>query len=305
MRVGLIGAGRRGTAWARAVQDAADGVPGLALAGIADADPAAAASLARETGAHAFASTLDLLDAVDLALVAVPVRDRALVASEALRRGAHAFVLWPPAASVPEMEALGKLAEEAGRELAVAHALPIAPLLGLSADRPLALALLDVELPLAASSAPPASGDPIPGDPAPSDLASGDPAWTEAPWPRVLAAACGLFGALARSPIRHVDAEAARDGARRLHALAAGFRFRSGFYAHLALGRTETPRVRLRIAGPEGVQERGLLGLGPAARALEIRRVVEAVRAGRAAPHGPLEAADTLRLTERVLRRIA
>ena len=295
MRVGLIGAGRRGTAWAGAVRVAAAEVPGLTLTGIADAEAAVAASLARETGAHAFASTLDLLDAVDLALVAVPLRDRALVASEALRRGAHAFVLWPPAASVPEVEALGRLAEEAGRELAVAHALPIAPLFGLSADRAQTLALLDVEVPLSDSSI----------GTAPGAVAPGGTAWTEAPWPRVLAAACGLFGALARSPIRRTDAEAARDGARRLHALAVGFRFRSGFYAHLALGRAETPRVRLRVAGAEGLRERDLLVPAQAARALEIRRVVEAVRAGRAAPHGPLEAADTLRLTERVLRRIA
>ena len=292
MRVGLIGAGRRGTAWAHAVRAAG---PGLVLAGVADASADAAGTLARATGARAFASTLDLLDAADLALVAVPVRDRALVASEALRRGLHTFVLWPPAASVAEVEALGRLAEEAGREVAVAHALPIAPLL---AARPPGWTPTLALLGLAAPFAPP------PAAPAALDRTDGAE-WSSSPWPHVLAGACGLLGALARSPVRRLDAEAVRGDTRALRRLAASARFRSGCYAQLTLRRAAAPSVRLCLSDGSGERVETTFGPERAARAAEIRQLVDAVAAGRPAPHGPLEAADTLRLTERILRRMA
>ena len=280
MRVGLIGAGRRGTAWAGAVHAAT--LPDLHLSGIADADADAAQTLARRLDTRTYTSTLDLLDAVDAVLVAVPVRDRVLVASEALRRGAHVLTLWPPAASVPEVEALGRLAEEAGREVAVAHALPIAPLL---AARPPGwtpqLVTLDLAAPFAHRSG-----------------------WPGRPWPQVLAGACGLLGALARSPIRGLDAEVVRGDSRALLACAASFRFRSGCYAHLTLRRAEAPRVRLAVVGAAGEQVETGWGPEAAARAFEVLQLAEAVQAGRPTPYGPLEAAETLRLSERALRRL-
>ena len=289
MRIGLIGAGRRGQRWAAAVQTVLLDLPAARWAGVADARLEAAQQLAEHLHTRAYASTLDVLDEADLVVVAVPVRDRALVASEALRRGAHVLALWPPAASAVEVEALGRLAEEAGREVAVAHALPVAPLLrtiGLGTMGPAAkLVSLELEAPFSAA-APPGS-------------------WAGTPWTHALAGACGLLGSLARAPVRRVDAEAVRGDGRRLRTLAASFRFRSGLYAHLAIRRADRARVALWVSGDSGEQSHETFGDEEDARAAELRQILDALQASGGVPHGPLDAADTLRLTERVLRHIA
>lgn len=310
LRVGLVGAGRRGHARAAALA----GFPGVALVGVSDADEPRARAVAAAHGAAFYASTPALLADADVVCVAVPPGARFVVARAAAGAGAHVFLEWPPATGLAEAERLGHLAEEAGVEVGVARPLPVAPLLeGRPAEwRPRLLALtLD------------AGPD---GD---------DPALAGLSWPHRLAGALDLAVALARSAeVQRVEAEADRDGAR-LRSVALGLRFRNGVYAQAALHARARPvppseRFRLDAAGsglrlsartlhgPVCLEREGspadatlpanpapALAFGPAPPpGDELAAFLAAVAAGRPAPVSILDAVHTLRLVERVMERL-
>jgi predicted dehydrogenase len=313
LRIGLVGAGRRGQARAAALA----GLPGVALVGVADADGARARVLADAHGTRPFASTLDLLADADAVCLAVPAAERFLLARAAAGEGTHVFLEWPPATGLDEAERLGHLAEEASVEVAVARPLPVGFLLdGRPADwRPRLLALT-----LDAGTGP---------DDAPGAL----------PWPHRLAGALDLCVALARSAdVQRVEAEADRDGAR-LRAVALGLRFRNGVYAQAVLHEraraVDAPeRFRLDASGAgfrlsaraldgpvcvereasSNADERAAnpapaAAFGPAPSPLlpaarELADFVAAVAAGRPAPVSILDALHTLRLVERLMERL-
>jgi predicted dehydrogenase len=311
LRIGLVGAGRRGRARAAALA----GLPGVTLVGVADADAARARALADAHGTRFFPSTPALLADADAVCVAVPPAARFLLARAAANEGAHVFLEWPPATGLDEAERLGHLAEEAGVEVAVARPLPIGPLLdGRPAEwRPRLLAL---------------TLDAGPGD-----------ALGVLPWPHRLAGALDLCVGLARSAeVLRVEAEADREGAR-LRAVALGLRFRNGVYAQAVLH--ERPRAvdaaeRFRLdaaggglrlsaralEGPVCLEQEGppaagdrpanpapAAAFGPVPPALppavrELADFLGAVAAGRPAPVSILDAVHTLRLVERLMERL-
>ena len=116
-RVGVIGAGALGFHHARILRE----VQGAEMAGIYDADPARAASVAAELGVRAFATREALLAAVDAAVIAVPTTAHGEVSLAALDAGVHLLIEKPIAASVEEADAIVARAEANGLVVATGH----------------------------------------------------------------------------------------------------------------------------------------------------------------------------------------
>ncbi|MDX1419501.1 MAG: Gfo/Idh/MocA family oxidoreductase [Rubricoccaceae bacterium] len=309
LRVGLVGAGRRGAARARALV----ALPGVTLGGVADADAGRARALAHGHGAPAFPSVPALLAVVDAVCVCVPPADRFRVARVAAGGGVHVFLDWPPATGPAEAEQLGHLAEEAGVEVGVARPLPIRTLLDAGPPdwRPRLFALT-----LDAGTAP-------------------DDALGALPWPHRLAGALDLaVGFAQKGEVQRIEAEADREGAR-LCTVAFGLRFRNGLYAQTTLherARAVPPPDRFRLDAAGGglhLSARALDGpvclesdsvrlpnpsLTPTDRqasppavatpANELDDFLNAIAAGQPAPVSVLDALHTLRLVERLMERL-
>lgn len=61
----------------------------------------------------------DFIKGIDAVLISVPPEYLFQVTQHALRSGLHAYISWSPSLSIPEIEALSCLAEEAGAELGI------------------------------------------------------------------------------------------------------------------------------------------------------------------------------------------
>lgn len=123
MRIVQVGLGGWGLNWAREVLPT---VPGIEVAGYADAAPAARERLAATADAlpaPCFASLGEALAAVacDAVVVILPMRLHAEATREALEAGKHVLVEKPFAATLAEAQALTALAERRGRRLMVSQ----------------------------------------------------------------------------------------------------------------------------------------------------------------------------------------
>ena len=107
----MIGAGHMGRYHAEKLSR----LPGVALAGVADADAARASALAQKLGCPAFPRYQDLLDKADAAVIAVPTDRHHAVALECLEHGLHLLVEKPIATTLAEADSL--IAAAASRKL--------------------------------------------------------------------------------------------------------------------------------------------------------------------------------------------
>lgn len=241
-----------------------------------------------------------LFERADVAFVAVPPGGRFRVAEAAVKRGTHVFLEWPPAVSVREAEGLVELAEEAGVEAGVSRPLRFHPLFG---ALPEGWRADLVTLRETAAAAP--------------------------RWPDRLADAVDLCCALAQtSGVQRIGAQAVRSGGR-IEAAAFGLRFHTGAYAQAELrGAFDEASAKrcLYVAGPGFEAEADLAGHSarvcffsspkaaqwtgearparPAAVQAETHAFLDAVGAGRPAPVSALDALHTLRLAERLTKKL-
>ena len=114
LRAGVIGAGVFGGYHAGQY----DRLPGVALAGVYDPDPAAARALAERHGVAAFATEADLIAASDIVSVASPAVFHAASALAALRAGRPVYVEKPLATDLDAADAI--IAEASRRGLVAA-----------------------------------------------------------------------------------------------------------------------------------------------------------------------------------------
>jgi len=91
------------------------------LVGVADPVLVRARAVAKRSGARAAASSAELIDECDAAIVAVPSVDHERVVEPWLRAGRHVLVEKPIAATLEQAEALVALAQEFGCVLQVGH----------------------------------------------------------------------------------------------------------------------------------------------------------------------------------------
>jgi predicted dehydrogenase len=117
VRVGVIGTGALGRHHVRILAS----LPGAALVGIHDAQPAVAAALAAAHGTVAFADVDALAAAVDAVVVAVPTTDHARIGVPLLAAGKHVLVEKPIAGTLAEADELLAAAQRGGGVLAVGH----------------------------------------------------------------------------------------------------------------------------------------------------------------------------------------
>lgn len=117
LRVGVVGTGVLGRYHARIYAQ----MPGIRLAGVYDAVPAAAARVAAEFGTVPCGSLAALAEAVDAVSVAVPASLHHKVVMELLGRGIHVLVEKPLAAASAQAAELVGAARERNLVLAVGH----------------------------------------------------------------------------------------------------------------------------------------------------------------------------------------
>lgn len=115
--VGVVGVGSLGFHHARILRD----IPGAALAGVYDADPARAAKVSEELGVRAFAALDDLLAEVEAAVIAVPTTDHAAVALAAIDRGVNLLIEKPIASTLEAADRIVERAEARGVLVATGH----------------------------------------------------------------------------------------------------------------------------------------------------------------------------------------
>ncbi len=119
VRVGVIGLGEVGQHHVKGLVNGTNAV----LAAVADISEALRSRTAEETGAHAYASDVELLDdaSVDAVVICVPHKFHADIAVRALEKGKHVLVEKPMAVSVAECDAMIAAAKAAGKLLGVSH----------------------------------------------------------------------------------------------------------------------------------------------------------------------------------------
>ncbi len=117
LRIGVIGVGHLGALHAKMLSD----MPGVRLAGVFDADPGRAESVAGQYGVPAAADLETLLGSVDAVTVATSTNAHCAVALKALERGRHVFVEKPITASVAEADTLCRAASDRGLLIQVGH----------------------------------------------------------------------------------------------------------------------------------------------------------------------------------------
>lgn len=94
---------------------------GAELVGVADSDPARAATVAAEVGCTPYTDYRDLLGRVDAVSVAVPTEHHHRVVRDCLAAGVHVLVEKPITQTVTEADALIALAADRGLTLQVGH----------------------------------------------------------------------------------------------------------------------------------------------------------------------------------------
>ncbi len=117
LRAAVVGVGYLGQFHAEKLAAA----PGVALAAVADADPARAKAIAAKHGCAAHTDPAALLGAVDLVSIAVPTARHHAVALPFLEAGVHVLVEKPIATTLAEADALVAAAKKSGALLAVGH----------------------------------------------------------------------------------------------------------------------------------------------------------------------------------------
>jgi len=117
IRIAVVGVGSLGQHHARVCAD----LPGTALAGVFDRDPARAAEVAARHGCRSFDRLPDLIAEVDAVAVAVPTVDHHRVAQTLLEAGKDVLVEKPICSTLAEAEDLIRLAREGNRVLQVGH----------------------------------------------------------------------------------------------------------------------------------------------------------------------------------------
>jgi predicted dehydrogenase len=117
IRVGVVGAGALGYHHVRILRD----LPGAALAGFYETDPARAAKVTAELGVRPAGSLDELLDAVDAVTVVVPTPAHHAVARRALERGVHVLIEKPIAATLAEADDLLETATRSGAIVQTGH----------------------------------------------------------------------------------------------------------------------------------------------------------------------------------------
>lgn len=117
MRVAVIGTGHLGREHARVYA----GLSGVTLAGVYDADPAAAAAAAERAGCAVLPSLGAVLDAADAVSVCVPTPAHAEVAGACLESGRHVLVEKPITHDVDSGRMLCRLAAQRRVVLQVGH----------------------------------------------------------------------------------------------------------------------------------------------------------------------------------------
>lgn len=118
LRVGVIGVGAMGKNHVRVYSQ----LPGVQLAGIADADPALTQSLAKKYRTTPYSDYRDLLSSgLDAVSIAVPTSLHQEVAVEAARKGAHILLEKPIAESVGAAKAIIQAADSNGVKLMIGH----------------------------------------------------------------------------------------------------------------------------------------------------------------------------------------
>nr|WP_275889271.1 Gfo/Idh/MocA family oxidoreductase [Nakamurella flavida] len=111
VRVGIVGAGLRGSMFANALQQ----VPEIEVAGAAEPNTAVAERFATEFSVPTFASATELYDAgVDAVIVATPDFAHEEPAVEAARRGLHLLIEKPLATTMEAANAIAAAARESG-----------------------------------------------------------------------------------------------------------------------------------------------------------------------------------------------
>lgn len=117
VRVGVVGVGSLGFHHARILRE----VPGVAMAGIHDLDPARAGAVASELGVDDRGSLEALLDRSDALVVAVPTTDHESVAVAALERGIHVLVEKPMAPTLEAADRMLAAAAASGAVIQIGH----------------------------------------------------------------------------------------------------------------------------------------------------------------------------------------
>ncbi|MEA2193575.1 MAG: hypothetical protein QOG42_9 [Solirubrobacteraceae bacterium] len=117
VRVGVVGAGQMGANHLRIYE----GVKGVDLVGVVDADPARAKHAAARHGCRAFGSLAEMVGEVDAVTVAVPSSLHADVAGPLLEQGVHCLIEKPLATTEADCEALIRASESRGAVLLVGH----------------------------------------------------------------------------------------------------------------------------------------------------------------------------------------
>jgi predicted dehydrogenase len=117
LRFGVMGVGSLGQWHARIYSE----IPGIAFAGVYDADPRRAAEIAERYHTSAFSTPDALLGACDALSIVVPTDKHRAVAGRALEAGKHVLVEKPIAASTREAEELVAIAHDRNLILQVGH----------------------------------------------------------------------------------------------------------------------------------------------------------------------------------------
>ncbi|MEM1269905.1 MAG: Gfo/Idh/MocA family oxidoreductase, partial [Bacteroidota bacterium] len=115
LRIGIIGAGRRGQ---RRLETLAR-LSGVLPAGVLDIDGERAGAAGGAFQVPVVPSANELFDQSDAVVIASTRRDRGLLAEHAVRAGLHVFLEAPATTSVDDAERLLSLAEEANVRIGV------------------------------------------------------------------------------------------------------------------------------------------------------------------------------------------
>src|SRR5437763_356245 len=121
IRVAVIGCGAFGRNHARIYKQIQQEGAGIELAGVVDADPQRASSVAAEFGTLALPSTSDLRGKIDAASIAVPTIHHLDVALAVMESGADVLVEKPVASTLEEADELMAVASKTGRIAQVGH----------------------------------------------------------------------------------------------------------------------------------------------------------------------------------------
>lgn len=265
MRVGILGRGVPVEA-RRAVLASVDGVEVVVASAAVDEPMAVMAEGA-------------LPDEIAVLFLEGPTAAHFRMARAAAAEGVHVFLGWPPATSLVECEGILQRAEEAGVEVGVSRPLRFHP--GVATLPSDARAQLVVFSGVVSSEGPPA-------------------------WPLWLADGIDLCCAMARSySVQRIEAEAVRDGGIWPEAVAFSLRFHNGTYAQVNLRRGNPEGGTLYVGGG-GFQSEVVLKPTDhrAGLVAETRAFLYAIQAGQPAPVSVLDGLQTLRLVERLMRRL-